>query len=319
MRAAFKMPQSSSPIALTRLPARYPPEYPSFHPPHHVGSPPTSFRNPWPSAGERPSLFSAFNTRFGPNRNFVPVPNDRAELVQVRKPDWGANKPGLKATWIGHASFLVETTAARGAARGVRMLLDPVFSERTSPFQSIGPKRYTPTPCGIEELPEIDLVLISHNHYDHLDAWTIKEVDRMGKGRVRYLCGSGNKSSLEGLGVKGKDVVEMDWWDRVGITVDDVGKIEIVCTPAQHNSGRAVWNLGTGLWCSWVVEEDSGTVKTDAAANSESPGRTKKLYFAGRSLDVFVYSQSHLSLRQDSKRATASSIFTRLQAYDYRF
>ncbi|KAI9676315.1 MAG: hypothetical protein M1822_008349 [Bathelium mastoideum] len=275
-------------MTITRLPTRSPPDSP-IPPAHHVGGdPPTSFRNPWPSAAPPNSFRTVLATRFGSERNFVPVPTDRDELVAVRTPDWGNGKEGLKATWIGHASFLVETSApglasgARGEEgegkdpeerqrRGVRILLDPVFSERTSPSQWFGPKRYTPPPCRVEELPEVDVVVVSHDHYDHLDAATIKEVDRRGNGRVKYLCGLGNRGHFEGMGVPVKNVVEMDWWDRVEVAVGNIGKVTIACTPAQHFSGRAPWNMASGLWCSWVIEDHViGSID-----------EVKKLYFAG--------------------------------------
>ena len=143
-------------------------------PAHHVGSPPTSFINPWPSFQKLGfgDLFSARFTRTA-DRNHVPVPADRKDLVRVRKPDWAIDAPEkLRATWLGHASFFVETQATT-AQRGIRILFDPVFSKRTSPVQFLGPKRYNPPPCTIEELPEVDVIAISHNHYDHLDTWTI--------------------------------------------------------------------------------------------------------------------------------------------------
>ena len=108
-------------------------------PAHHVGNPPTSFQNPWPSFRKQTG-WDTLSTRFGRDRNFVPVP-PREELVQIRTPDWGAGKQGLKVTWIGHATFLAETTVVGGAERGVRLLLDPVWSERTSPVKWAGPKR----------------------------------------------------------------------------------------------------------------------------------------------------------------------------------
>jgi N-acyl-phosphatidylethanolamine-hydrolysing phospholipase D len=108
-------------------------------PSHHVGNPPTSFQNPWPSFVKH-SRWAILQTRFSKDRNLIPVP-PRDELVQIHKPDWGNGERGLKATWIGHASFLVETTANEGAFRGIRVLLDPVWSERTSPVQWFGPKR----------------------------------------------------------------------------------------------------------------------------------------------------------------------------------
>jgi len=109
-------------------------------PPHHVGAPPTSFRNPWPSFVEH-SVWDILKTRFSSERNFVPVP-PRDELVAIRSPDWGKGKEGLKATWIGHATFLVEMAADSGQNRGVRLLFDPLWSERTSPVSWFGPKRY---------------------------------------------------------------------------------------------------------------------------------------------------------------------------------
>ena len=130
---------------------------------HHVGQPPTSFRNPWPSAGEKNGLGAIFAARFGSERNFVPVPQGpngtrSEELVKVVKPDFGVDKKTkLRATWIGHASVFVEFPVKSGAERGIRVLFDPVFSERTSPFSWFGPKRYSPTPCTLDELPEVDL------------------------------------------------------------------------------------------------------------------------------------------------------------------
>lgn len=109
-------------------------------PAHHVGSPPTSFQNPWPSFVKQTG-WNILQTRFGRNRNFVPVPS-REELVKIRTPDWGAGRRGLKATWIGHATFLAETTTVDGADRGIRLLFDPLWSERTSPVKWAGPKRF---------------------------------------------------------------------------------------------------------------------------------------------------------------------------------
>src|ERR1700760_4846779 len=103
-------------------------------PAHHIGSPPTAFRNPWQSAQAPKSLFKVLNARFSPKRNFIPVPQNRDELVPIRTPDWGEGIPGLKATWIGHASFLIETSTSSGSSRGVRIFLDPAFSERVGPY-----------------------------------------------------------------------------------------------------------------------------------------------------------------------------------------
>lgn len=237
---------------------------PTASPPdHHVGDPPTSFCNPWPSFRKESSFLDLLRIRFSSDRNFVPVPS-RDELVQVHKPEWGRGHAGLKATWIGHASFLVELTAAANAPRGIRVLFDPVFSERTSPVQWFGPKRYTPTPCTLDEVPEVDLVVISHSHYDHLDAHTVRYLHENRGEQMHFFCGLGNKKWFGGIGISDNRVTEMDWWDGVRVQVDGVGALELYCTPSQHFSGRTPWDMGSTLWCSWVVKEiDNGGSSQD--------------------------------------------------------
>ncbi|KAL1311318.1 hypothetical protein AAFC00_001496 [Neodothiora populina] len=250
---------------------------PASPPAHWVGNPPTHFVNPWQSAKHH-SLLDVLHTRFGNNRNYVPIPETRDELVKVRQPDWGRTQhdwqAGLKCTWLGHASFLVEmpsTSRTSKESRGLRMLLDPVFSERTSPFTFLGPKRYTPTPCQLSDLPEIDLIVISHDHYDHLDIHTVDYVckKQAEAGRhVQVFAGLNNKHWFlhGGFGLRDQDVHECDWWDERQVDIEGLGSIKITCTPTQHNSGRTPFNAGSTLWCSWVIEDvDTG----------------KKLYFAG--------------------------------------
>ncbi|MCJ1404466.1 hypothetical protein MMC11_007692 [Xylographa trunciseda] len=262
-------------------------------PSHHVGTPPTSFRNPWPSFVEH-SRWDILKTRFSSERNFVPVP-PRDELVAIRSPDWGDGKDGLKATWIGHATFLVEMAADPGRSRGVRLLFDPLWSERTSPVSWLGPKRYTPTPCALQDIPAVDLVVISHNHYDHLDVDTIRRLHQAGEGRIHFLCALGNAAWFHGLGIHRNDVTELDWWQAVRVDVGGVGSLNLTCTPSQHISGRSGWDFGNALWCSWVVEElgssapevesnlqnDSPQQVSDPLSSIEKPPRLRNLFFAG--------------------------------------
>ena len=259
----------SPPITITSLPSRQPDIKSAKD--HHVGSPPTSFKNPWPSFHGL-TFGTAWNTRFGshPEKNFVPVPEGpngsrSDQLVKVRKPDWGADrKECLKSTWIGHASFLVETPATGNADRGIRVLFDPVFSERTSPVTFLGPKRYTPTPCSVSDLPEVDIVCISHNHYDHLDINTVTELYQRRKEKIHFVVPLNDKGWFVKNVCPAEQVTELDWWDCRDVNVEGVGTITITCTPSQHGSSRVGWDQNRSLWTSWALETES-----------------RKLFFAG--------------------------------------
>ena len=261
---------STTSITVTGLPGKEEASQPS----HHVGNPPTSFKNPWPSFHKH-SPFDLLLTSQR-NRNYKPVPS-RDQLVPIRKPDWGAGKEGLKATWIGHASFLVETSASEGTERGVRVLFDPVFSERTSPVTWAGPKRYTPTPCRLDELPDVDLIVISHDHYDHMDSDTLLKIYANRKGDVHFLVTLGNASRLHGFGIGREEVTELDWWEGVRVHVPRVGSVVMTCTPSQHFSGRSIWDQASTLWCSWVL--DAGT--SSNSSSTTLPSTSKMVFFAG--------------------------------------
>lgn len=255
-------------VAVNLLPSSLPDEPKS----HHIGNPPTGFQNPWPSHTHmNHSPLTFVRLRFGKDRPpFAPVP-DRSELVPVREVDFSNSDPGFKVTWIGHASFLLQTSRPEGAARGINILCDPVFSERTSPVTWAGPKRYMPTPCTLQQLldaVDIDLVMISHNHYDHADAETLKAVWARRRTDVHFLVGLKNARWLTSFGIDRSAITELDWWDRVEVEVAGVGKIQITCTPTQHFSSRSLWDAGHDLWCSYAIQE---------LHNSAG----KKVYFAG--------------------------------------
>lgn len=272
-------------IAVRSLPSRDPD--PVSPPAHWVGSPPTHFTNPWPSY-KKHGFSDVISARFGSNRNHIPVPESRDELVKVRRPDWGRGQFGwetkMKSCWLGHAGFLVEMPVNKEGneeKRGLRILFDAVFSERTSPLIWLGPKRYTPTPCTVDELPEIDLVVISHNHYDHLDFATIKAVyerqKRAGQD-LHFFAGLNNKAWFlnAGLGIQEDEVTEMDWWEEKEVTVSGIGSIKLACTPAQHVSRRSPRDGAVALWCSWALEDQC----------------KKRLYFAGDTAYKHVSSES---------------------------
>ena len=143
----------------------------------------------------------------------------------------------LTATWLGHASVLVEIG-------GVRFLTDPVLSDVVSPFP-VGPTRLHPSPLSISDLQKIDGVLISHDHYDHLDMVTIQKLIEIG---AQFFVPLGIGAHLERWGAKPEQIHEMDWWQT-----QTLKGVEVHCTPARHYSGRKRMDNST-LWSSWFVK-----------------------------------------------------------------
>lgn len=147
------------------------------------------------------------------------------------------NQTNLSATWIGHASLLIQLD-------GKNILTDPIWSERCSPVSFLGPKRYTPVGISMEDLPPIHIVLISHNHYDHMDIPTLKELEK--RFSPYFFVGLKNSEFLKSEGLK--KVIEMDWWD-----MSTVLNLEIHFTPTQHFSARGLFDRNKTLWGSFVV------------------------------------------------------------------
>lgn len=144
---------------------------------------------------------------------------------------------GLRATWFGHSTVILEID-------GHRILTDPMWSERASPFGWIGPRRWYSPPIAIADLPPIDAVVISHDHYDHLDYPTIVSLNE----RInRFVVPLGIGAHLEYWGVPQEKIVELDWWERT-----KVRDLEIVCTPARHATGRFLFDFDAKLWASWA-------------------------------------------------------------------
>jgi L-ascorbate metabolism protein UlaG (beta-lactamase superfamily) len=146
---------------------------------------------------------------------------------------------GLRVTWLGHSSMLVEIG-------GRRFLTDPTFSPRISPVSFAGPTRFWEAPMAAEALPPIDAVLLSHDHFDHLDLPTIRALsggaDARG-GKTTFVAPLGVGAHLEAWGVDPAKIIELDWWDTTAI-----GGVEIACTPARHFSGRSPTARDRTLW-----------------------------------------------------------------------
>jgi L-ascorbate metabolism protein UlaG (beta-lactamase superfamily) len=146
---------------------------------------------------------------------------------------------GLRATWIGHASALVEID-------GQRLLTDPVWSERASPSTLVGPRRFHPPPLPLDALPPIDVVLISHDHFDHLDMATVKALAARG---TRFAVPLGVGAHLEAWSVPAAQIIELDWNESAR-----VGGLTLTATAARHYSGRNPLRRDAALWASWVVK-----------------------------------------------------------------
>jgi L-ascorbate metabolism protein UlaG (beta-lactamase superfamily) len=145
---------------------------------------------------------------------------------------------GLRATWLGHSTVLLEID-------GMRVLTDPVWGERVSPFSFAGPKRFHPAPARIEQLPPLDAVVLSHDHYDHLDYPSILRLRALG---VPFITSLGVGAHLEAWGVPPERITELDWWESA-----QLGDLTVTAAPSQHFSGRGVGDRNATLWSAMAM------------------------------------------------------------------
>lgn len=169
------------------------------------------------------------------NHDVVPVPSHQSRHT---------NTSEVAVTFVNHTTFLVQVD-------GLNILTDPIWSHRASPYSWVGPKRMRPPGIQFEELPPIDLVLISHNHYDHLDMPTVKRLHRQHEPAFITPLGVGQLLQNNTIGS-----TDLDWWDEH--LFDD--QIRINAVPAQHFSGRGVFDRDRTLWCGYVVETPSASL-----------------------------------------------------------
>jgi L-ascorbate metabolism protein UlaG (beta-lactamase superfamily) len=149
---------------------------------------------------------------------------------------------GLRITWFGHSSSLVEID-------GVNVLIDPVWEERAAPTQWAGPKRFFPPTLSLKDLPRIDVILISHDHYDHLGAGTVRRLAHMESLRqARWITSSGVGAILSRLGIDSSRCTELNWTEQA-----NVGSLTITALPARHFSGRSLFNRFETLWASFAL------------------------------------------------------------------
>jgi len=209
---------------------------PAIHPAEKIGN---VFQNPVPTKMVTASML---NTLW----KYMTVKAERVPKKQLGPFHTNAsiyNTPpasGLRITWMGHSSLLIEID-------GYRILTDPVWGERASFVSWAGPKRFFPAPLPLNELPHLDAIILSHDHYDHLDRPTIKQLTSI---KTPFYCSLGVGHYLKKWGILQSQITEMNWGDTANVTND----LSITTTPARHFSGRGIINRNTTLWSSFVIK-----------------------------------------------------------------
>jgi len=198
-----------------------------------------------------------FHNPEGPPRHgFVDVIRWRLTSKPGRWNAWTHAEPGapppervagekLRITFVNHATVLIQTG-------GLNILTDPIWSDRASPFTWAGPKRHRSPGLRFEDLPPIDVVLLSHNHYDHLDVATLMRLEK--EHRPRFISGLGNRALLHNLGIA--NAIELDWWEKIELP----DQASATCVPAQHFSGRSLADVDCTLWCGFVIQAAAGNI-----------------------------------------------------------
>ena len=199
------------------------------------------FVNPVPTQVGGPGLFFKVAPRFffdkkgrSPEEPLGPFRTD--STLYATEP-----RSGLRLTWMGHSSTLLEID-------GARILIDPVWDERASPTSWSGPKRFFPAPLPLRDLPPLDALIVSHDHYDHLGAATVRDLASLPAARnARWITSLGVGAVLRQLGVPAQ-ALEMNWMDST-----EVGSVRITALPARHFSGRSLFNRFHTLWASYSL------------------------------------------------------------------
>ena len=170
-----------------------------------------------------------FDGEKGPKRVEIEISTQWQELAPDQK---------NYAVWIGHATYLINNG-------DINILTDPIFSKRASPLGFAGPKRMIPAVMSLSDLPKIDLVVVSHNHYDHLDIWSLKKLNKLNP-RTIFLVPIGDGKKLVRAGIK--NVHEMNWWDEFSHS-----ETTFSFTPVQHWSKRGLFDRNKSLWGGWFM------------------------------------------------------------------
>ena len=195
------------------------------------------FRNPEPLWNDYPGMIVGMINGSDRQTPRAGIPVEAVDPARFDAPP----RTGLRATWLGHSTVLLEID-------GFRVLTDPVWGPRASPYSWIGPARWYPPPLNLSDLPALDAIVVSHDHYDHLDYPTVQRLRNLD---VPWLVPLGVGSHLEYWGVPGDRIVELDWGESHDMTRTD-RSLEIHATEARHASGRTPWTFDETLWSGYA-------------------------------------------------------------------
>jgi L-ascorbate metabolism protein UlaG (beta-lactamase superfamily) len=207
---------------------------------------------------------------------------------------------GLRITWLGHSGLLIETD-------GIRILTDPVWSERASFSSFIGPKRFFHAPLQLKDLPPLDAIIISHDHYDHLDKSIIKQLATL---PVLFYCSLGVAKYLVQWGIQKERIHEMNWMDTVTIAKH----CQITALPARHFSGRSLFNRFETLWSSFVIKTAAHTIFFGADSGwFDGFNEIGKVYgpFDLTMLEIGAYNQDWADIHMGPENAAKAHIALR--------
>lgn len=235
---------------------------------HHT---PHGFRNPWPSFHKATKLELWQALEWGQDSDpAIPLAESHlqcrsssrrhstaaSQLLRIEPPDLTfspVDGARAKTTWLGHAGILLQLAPVAPGADPLRVLFDPIFSRRSSPSQNIGPARRYKAPCALQDLPPIDLLLISHNHFDHLDYETVLALWRRNGPSMSIIVPLHNaKWFATHCAIPDDCVTELDWWESAHLA----GQLKVTCTPAQHSSVRDGRDADLALWSSWFLSHE---------------------------------------------------------------
>lgn len=218
------------------------------------------FLNPVPTAMGGPSMIFKVAPRFffGAKER---LPKDQLGPFHTDTSLYTTPPPsGLRVTWMGHSTSLIEIN-------GARILIDPVWDERAAPTTWAGPKRFFPPPLKLADLPPLDAVIVSHDHYDHLGAGTIRALAQLpSTEKAQWITPLGVGPLLTRFGVQTSHIAELDWLDT-----SRIGNVQITALPARHFSGRSLFNRFETLWASFAVTGPNHSVYY-GADSGEWPG-----------------------------------------------